>query len=486
MVTGRGYNPGQNEAQGGGETGGAFDEKDTKTQKNKTESDEGDQSRSRPGHRVTPDPFFINIIFVFKKRDFQIGERMFTYKSSGKERVMEKTFGVSGVLILALLLAVLVQKPAMAENEGKLKISGLVDELKIGGDLRIREETRFYSGVKGGVGNTNRQRFRLRLKADAKEGPVLVHLRLASGTGEQVSTNQTMCCLSMQKSLWIDRAYVEYKAIPTVVLAGGRMTNPFYLGGTNAVVWDDDYNPEGFVQQFGMNLDDSGKVFVNLGEIVLDGGGSGSSAQWLMAGQAGAELKTDPGVFQVALMFYEETKGKEGTFSQKTVQDGNTRVDNVNPENDPTLVNSYRVVNVHASAKLKVVVPVVITVDFAHNLADTIQADGSTNANTAFGAGFKVGKAKGANTAEAGFEYRSIEADAVLADLNDSDFGPNGGTNRKGFKVWTAYGLTDSTQLKLTVFDTTLKDENLPPGPPTLDKSNPSHFRIQADAVVSF
>jgi Putative porin len=405
---------------------------------------------------------------------------------------MAKSFKVLGVLALAGLLTAWIQPGAYAADDAKIKLAGFVDELKLSGDLRIREETRWYDAAVEGKGQTNRQRYRLRLAADAKEGPIAVHVRIASGTGEQVSTNQTMCCLSSTGSstdggkqnniLWIDKAYVEFKQIPMVVLEGGKMSNPFYMGGSNAVVWDDDYNPEGFAQRFNMNLDDNASVFVNIGEIILDGGGSGSSAQWLMAAQAGTELKTDPGVFKVDVLFYEETKGKDGTFSQKTVQDGNTRVSST----DATLVNSYRVINVNASAKLKIVVPVAITVDFAHNLADTTQTDGSTNANTAYGAGVQVGKAKGPNTAEVGFEYRSIEADAVLADLNDSDFGPNGGTNRKGFKVWTAYGLTDSTTLKLTLFDTKIKDDNLPPAPVTTDETNPSSFRFQADAVVAF
>jgi hypothetical protein len=382
-------------------------------------------------------------------------------------------------LIMALLLAVSGQRPAMAD-EGKIKISGLLDELKLGGDLRIREETRYVSGSIAGAGNKNRQRFRLRLSADATEGPVVVHIRLASGQGEQVSTNQSERNLAAEKPFWIDKAYVELKQIPMVVLEGGKMSNLFFMGATNQIVWDDDFNPEGFGQRFSMNLDDSGSVFVNLGQLILNGDTSGSKAQWLIVGQAGTELKTEPGVFKVDILFYEEEKGREAPFQPGVTQDGNTR------KADGSLRNSFRVINVNASAKLKVVIPVAISVDYAHNLADTTQADGSTNANTAYGFGVQLGKAKGPNTVEAGFEYRSIEADAVLCDINDSDFGPNGGTNRKGFKAWGAYGLTDSTQLKLTVFDTTLKDENLPPVPAASDKTNPSQFRVQGDLVVSF
>lgn len=385
-----------------------------------------------------------------------------------------------GEMALAGLLLAGMYGTAVADNGEKIKISSFVDEVKLSGDLRIREETRWYQGDVGGKGNTNRQRYRLRMAGDIREGDVIVHIRLASGTGEQVSTNQSMQKLSSQKGLWIDRAYVESRQIPNAVLMAGRMKNPFFQNKTTAIVFDDDYNPEGFAESYSMNLNETGSVFLTAGEIVLDGGGSGSAAQWLLGVQGGTEIKTKPAAFNLAVMYYTLANGTDGTFSQATVQDGNTRkADGI------TLLNPFHVIHGTAGGSFKIIVPVRISVDVVHNLADTDQG-ATTNENTGFAGGIVIGKASDPNTAEVGFEYRMIDADATLADLSDSDFGPNGGTNRKGFKVWTAYNLTKYIQTKLTVFDSKVSNEDLPIAPITSDEVNPSHFRLQGDVVIKY
>jgi hypothetical protein len=435
------------------------------------------------------------------------------------------TVVLAGVLALPIsaiaaddLSDLLVKKGTITKEEAdsvqKRSIASFIDKITLYGDFRLREETMWYPGDDNNTKDVNRQRFRLRIGSDITEGPVLVHIRLASGVGQQVSTNQTMQSLSSGKQLWIDKAYVELKQIPDLNLMGGRMTNPFFINwGTGEIVWDDDYNPEGFAEQYALKLGDTGRVFATLGQIILDGGAAtshGSAEQWLMGYQVGTEIKMDPVGFNLAVLYYSLDRGTRSDLGYGTsiFQDGNTRKDLKNCSNtlvagNPTatppvpdkkpancaLVNPYNVIDATAAVVFKVGLPITVSADYAENLADTVQTTSPSikNQNTAYALGFKIGNASEANTAELGYNYRAIEADATLSDLNDSDFGPNGGTNRKGHVVWTAYNFTKATQIKLKYFNTKIKNEDLP-SPPAITKAdpNPTFNRVQLDFSVKF
>jgi Putative porin len=426
---------------------------------------------------------------------------------------MEKKMSRFKCLVLAVLIFLplpawaaddltdlLVKKGTITKEEAdtlqKRSIAPYIDSIKFYGDLRIREESFWYSGSGLGSKDKNRQRFRLRIGTDITEGPVIVHIRVASGTGQQVSTNQTMENLSQQKNLWIDKAYVEYVGVPNLDLMAGRMSNPFYVNWLSGeIVFDDDYNPEGFAQQYSLKLGENGKLFANLGQVILDNGDAGSNAQWLMGYQVGAKMKMDPVDFNMALLYYNLANGTKNDFGAAVFQDGNTRTDPTTCYASPQvssgcqLVNAFNVIDVTVGATFQVGLPITISADYVENLADTIQQASPSNIKdqtTAFGIGFKVGGATKAKTSEFAYTYRSIETDATLADINDSDFGPNGGTNREGHSVWVAYNPTDGTQVKLKYINSKVKDDNLQPAPISSSDKNPTFNRIQLDFSVKF
>jgi hypothetical protein len=386
----------------------------------------------------------------------------------------------------------LVKKGTITKEEAdsvqKRSIASFVDKIKLSGDLRIREESQWYSGTgqANDAKNVNRQRLRLRIGSDIQEGLTIVHIRLASGTGQQVSTNQNFTGLSSQKSIWIDRAYIELKQIPNTSVLLGRMANPFFNNLSSELVWDDDYNPEGFAEQYSAKVGSNLRVFANVGQIVLDSsnGATGHDGQWLFGYQAGTELKADPVGFNVAVLYYNLFNGTHGTFSQSPVQDGNTRL-----ADKTTLANSFNVIDGTAAVTLNAGIPLTIAGELVKNLADTVQSSalGIKNKNSASLVGLKIGNAAAANTYEFALMYESIDTDATLADLNFSDFGPNGGTNRKGYIVWVAYNLTDATQFKLKYYNSKIKDDKLLPAPviPVTDV-NPTNNRIQVDFSVKF
>jgi Putative porin len=416
-----------------------------------------------------------------------------------------KTAVLAGLLTLPLpawaaddLTDLLVQKGTISKEEAdslqKRVISSAIDKITFYGDFRLREETFWYPGKDNNSADKNRQRIRLRIGTDITEGPVMVHIRLASGTSQQVSTNQTLQDLSTQKPLWIDKAYVEVRKIPDLVLAGGRMSNPFFVNWLSGeIVFDDDYNPEGFAEQYVLKLGENGKVFANLGQVILDNGDASRNSQWLLGEQIGTEMKMDPVGFNAAVLFYSlanGTKTSAGPFDASVYQDGNTRVPPVPPATTSTnaLANPFSVVDGTVAVMFKAGLPITVSADAVKNLQDTVESTTPSikNENTAMAFGLKIGKAGKANTAEFAYTYRSIDADAVLADINDSDFGPNGGTNRKGHSAWVAYDPTDSTQVKLKYINSKIKNEDLLTTKVPGSDPNPTFNRVQLDFSVKF
>src|SRR5438552_521453 len=114
-----------------------------------------------------------------------------------------------------------------------------VDSIKFGGDLRLRHDT---LQEMGGPTDRNRERFRLRFGLVATIQDFMVKFQMASGTGSQFSANQTETGDFNQKSLWIDQAYLAWKAQEHITLQGGRMANPFWLVYASDCMWDPDLN----------------------------------------------------------------------------------------------------------------------------------------------------------------------------------------------------------------------------------------------------
>ncbi len=373
-----------------------------------------------------------------------------------------------------------------AASVQKRKISSAIDRITFAGDIRLRHES-FYNTT---ADDRHRQRFRLRLGADLKLETITVGIRLASGTGEQVSTNQSFDNLSSQKALWIDRAYIRWQgeSLRWLSLTGGRMPNPFFTVYSSDVVWDDDFNPEGVAENLKFKLGGA-ELFVNLAQIVLDEDSSGTpdTDQWLFGQQVGAttspvhDVKTT-----LAVAYYNAVNVQfpSGTLSQAVVQSGNSRCDvNTPPPNAPPgcvanqLLNDYNVVDVTAMVGFKVMaLPVSVMADYVTNTADTVDSTGAETENSGYQAGFILGKASDPQTWEVAYFYKQLGTDATLADIADSDWG-TGGTDRKGSIVWAAYNPNKALQVKMKYFKTKRED----------DQATPNDInRLQADLSVKF
>lgn len=378
----------------------------------------------------------------------------------------------------------LFEKGMLTKDEAasvqKKKFSSAIDRITFSGDARLRHES-FYRNT---ADDRHRQRFRLRLGADLKLDTITVGFRLASGTGEQVSTNKSFDNLSSQTALYIDRAFVRWQGGNTrwLTLTGGRMPNPFFTVYSTDVVWDDDYNPEGFAQNFAWKVGGS-DLFLNLAQIVLDEDSSGkpSTDQWLFGQQVGIKAKPLSTVeTALAVTYLNAVNTQNNNFGQGACQDGNSRVNACSAATAPgLLVNDYNVVDVTAQVATKVAsLPVAVMGDYVQNTADTQSAltGGVDTKASGYQAGLIVGKASDPQTWEAAYFYKAVGTDATLADVADSDFG-NGGTNRKGHILWAAYNPTKVLQVKLKYFKTEIED----------DSASPNDInRLQADLSVKF
>jgi len=362
---------------------------------------------------------------------------------------------------------------------------GMIENLKVSGDLRLRHE--YFNKRTKGQADRSRQRFRLRLGTELpfKYG-VSAKLRFASGTGEQVSTNQSLDNTSGQKEFWIDRAFLEWKPNEVFKVAAGRMANPLWTITSSDAVWDDDFNPEGFSENVKLSLFGSGRVFLNALQMVVDEDSSDNNDQWLFSQQIGIELPLfAQSRFRVAGAVHnwvnESTTSLSGenasigNFSQPTTNEGNRRY---SPSG--VLQNEFRVVEVTGEYLTYLMsLPLSLQGTYIQNAGalDSISPS-QTKEDTGYQTGLILGKASAAKSWEVAYFYKLVETDATVADVSDSDFG-DGGTNRRGHIVWLAYNPHEWMQAKVKAFQTKVDNVALSPGRDDIN-------RFQFDVSVKF
>ncbi|MBI2387496.1 MAG: putative porin [Elusimicrobia bacterium] len=390
--------------------------------------------------------------------------------------------------LLAALLA-LAAVPASAQLD-KLKLSETIQSIKFSGDIRLRDDM----SAKRGAGQNDRGRLRYRLRfgpeIELPENLTAV-IRLGSGTGEQVSTNQSYDNLSGQKQIWIDLMNLRWKPVihddATAALHAGRMANPLWRVYSSDIVWDDDFNPEGFGESLervfaGPEL----SVFANGLQAVADEDSNSGKNQWYFSQQLGVE-KTLPldSRLRLAGAYHKWSDENRSSFGQTTVQDGNRRLTN------GSLAARFGVGEVTAqlsswigSVPLAFQGTVIRNFRQVHN--DRIQGPVGRDG---YQFGFIAGAAKKQGQWEAAYFKKYSQIDATVSDVTDSDFG-DGGTNRVGHIAWVAYNPRDWMQLKVKGFVTDALDRSFPTvagvTPTAATNLDKAINRLQIDMSVKF
>lgn len=362
-------------------------------------------------------------------------------------------------------------------DAAEFKVSEALKTLTFGGDVRLRQE--YFDKTTAGKIDRSRQRFRLRLAAEAElPENVKLKMRFASGTGEQTSTNQSLDNASSQKAFWIDRAYLEWKPAKWVRLQGGRQANPLWTTHTSDIVWDDDLNPEGFGQSVEAMMPGNFRLFANALQMIGDEDETSTADQWLVSGQVGADLLVGESRWKSAAAYHHFENSRINSLSQVATAEGNRRI-TAGPSSG-ALANNFGV----AEFTTEVMFPVWDTTltpggTYIKNLAARHQQrDGHRLGDTGYQVGARLGKAAAAKSWEAAYYYKWSEVDSTLADFADSDFG-DGGTNRQGHIGSLAYNPREWLQLKFKTFVTRVINDSEPP--------NRDHInRYQLDLSVKF
>ncbi|MDD4889950.1 MAG: putative porin [Phycisphaerae bacterium] len=246
---------------------------------------------------------------------------------------------------------------ADAKREGLVSPDALPDwvrSIKISGDFRFRDEGRFFdkgngyqfvdvASINSGapyntdpatnpnnppIVNSQRNRNLLRIRArfgieaDVTDS-LTTYFRIATGQQNNPdSTNQTLGGYYTNKSIWLDRAYVDYRPIDGLHIYAGRMANPFRLA---ELVWDDDVNLDGAALSYERSVGGGLSAFAVGGAFPLDFGADNAPAQafafnkqgiaqdkWLFAGQLGLSWQATSSVrasLDGAYYYYQNVEG---------------------------------------------------------------------------------------------------------------------------------------------------------------------------------
>jgi len=360
---------------------------------------------------------------AFKKEYAALVERV-NALSAENEQLKTATAGMALVTVEDLEVTNAEIATLKKENEA----TGWAETVKWQGDFRYR-----YEDIDDGGSDRERHRVRARaaLIAQAAEN-VEVGLGLATGGDDPVSTNQTLGGGGSTKDIKLDLAYFKWKP-NNFWLSGGKVKNPYYKPAKSALVWDDDFRPEGIFAGWDGDL-----FFVNSSYIHINS----DSKDGLDEAIWGAQLGTKLGLFTVAAGYLDiPTAGLPAIYDDDFF--GNASEIKGGEE---VYKYDYELVTIGADASFNLgSLPLGVYADFVQN------QDADDN-DQGYIVGAKLGSAKKQGTWQVQYQWQSLEADATLALLTDSDF-MGGGTDGEGHKISAAYALIDKWTLGFTYFD---------------------------------
>jgi hypothetical protein len=405
----------------------------------------------------------------------------------------------------------------------KVKVPSFIDQMSWSGDLRVRMESFSMeksptTGVKI-ADDRLRYRARLRFGFESKyKDWATIAARFAMNGDDPVSTNQSFENTFSRKPLSVDRAEVIIKPPKTdwVQIKAGKMSNPIWQTGISSVLhYDGDVTPEGIAEQFWWKFGDDKqhRVFVNLGQFVLDEVGGNVNDQYLFEFQGGIAAKFKRVSFTGALGYYftrnlelmgviagDQPAGAAAPAAQTTSPNrGNATQQPGGAGTTLFFLEDFKVLTARAEAAWKVSdkplwgktpFSLVFSAEYITNMASAYEnpiIGGAAIGDETEGFSFQValGEAKTKGQWQIAYQYKYLEADATWDSLTDSDWG-SGGTDRRGHVFKAAYNVLDWWQLNVTVFMTN-KISN---------RANAAHgqrgfrgedmTRIQLDSVFKF
>lgn len=379
-------------------------------------------------------------------------------------------------------------------SKNKMQLSSWLESIKLSGELGFRAD---YITVEDSSYNDRfRPRYRLRLGAIANLAYDMdIEFRIASGEAglnPLTSGYTTFSDNAAKKQIWIDRAYLQWRALKQGWFNGtfyiGKMVNPF---NWSQMIFDADYTPEGAAAVFTAKLTDIHRINFIGAIFMLDEIALSSHDPYMGAAQVAWQGNWTSNLLS-------EVKVAVFGISNKEQLD-NTNVPNINVGNsrkdsgqllynfNPIVIGSSLTYFLNGGRIYPGKMPITVEGEYVNNPA-------AESKNSGWTAALILGK-----TAKKGtwaFEYRIywMEPDAWYEEFMYDDSisyypatfkgygrGPGvyGGTNQRGHYLGFSYAITDYLSMAVRLII------NRPLYlPVSYDKDNAYHF--QADAMLRF
>ena len=331
------------------------------------------------------------------------------------------------------------------------------DKIKWGGSFRYRHEMIKMEGVH--ENHRHRLQAKLGVTASVREN-VDVVIQLASGMnglGSGTSTDATFDNAAATKNINLDLAFVKWVPGDVIVLAG-KMSNPFFRPGGTEVIWDDDITPEGIGMAYATPLGDA-ELFVTAGGVVVDERAQDDAIA--VGVQAGLKTEVADGATVIVGGTYYDFGAMKGRAPLVAV--GNTVDGAGNYAEDFDLIEGFVQVETTVGD-----FPVAVFGDYVVN-------NSSYNNGKAYLIGFAIGKCKAPGSKAFRYDYRRVQANAVVGAVCDSSF-VGGGTNGQGHEIGFDYQVATNIKAGVTVFATDAY-QNAP---------NEDYERVQFDIKFRF
>ncbi len=307
-----------------------------------------------------------------------------------------------------------------------------VQKIKISGDFRYRHEQLDSENATTGRWNNGvtRNRMRARLMFDAKVNDDWdLAFRIATGSDKSpISTNQDLEDSFSKKDVWVDLGYFTWHpaAQEGLKVFGGKMKNVFYRAGKSELLWDSDLNPEGLAAQYVIPLSGVDQLFINGGGFWVDESTSGvDTSLWGLQSYWKRTIGNSDYIL-VGAGYYDfanlQKRGNlAGTWGTSTSFAGNTASGNV-------FASDYDIFEGFAEYGFQCGgMPLAVFGNYAQNTV------ASTSEDEGWLIGCKLNKAKEPGSWELRYDYRDLEADAVVGAISESDW-LGGGTDGKGHR----------------------------------------------------
>jgi len=394
--------------------------------------------------------------------------------------------------------AQLNQLSAKAAAQEHAKEESWTDRLSLWGDLRGRYEGFYYVGDDSDVPDRSRLRYRLRLNGKAEINDYAsVLFTIASGTGDNRSTNQTLGNDPdfAPDAIWIDRAYFRISPFVHGELPGGggslwvefgKVPNPYvWKTGKDFMLWDNDINFEGINLLFENDVAENVNLFANTGYYLLDEM-SGAADPYLIAAQAGTHVGIGEAVqvggrvsyFRFGNLTMDEIlRGVDGTDGVTSA--GGNIVDGITDGRSIDIVEGALYSTFDCFEDWPITFYGSVSNNFSAVSSDMFPQAGADG--LAWGVGGEIGSKKA--YVLLGVGWFQIEANATLSQFIDSDLF-DGVTNRKGLVAYVSRQIFPNTDFTLSTFWSQPIDDSLPAFADSVPEAD--RVRLQADVNFKF